>query len=606
MSDAGLAFVDGGLCPGLAAENGFCWESPLPQGNSLHDVLVGKGGFWVLGSGGSMFWVTDAGAVWTKASVPSVLDERADRFVNYVSFASAEGRTFALSDSEVVLELVDGGWKEHRLGCTLRRGARWVGVAAGPLIFVDSERNTCDFSGLAGVFGMPNAAESVWAVREFGDAGCFVSTSNSFSPCRGDKFSLTGVPAFTPWRSDTEWVSAGVDLQVRAFLLSLTAGGERVFETQTQVYAGAVFRSGSVAVSAQGLHWLVDGGVTLLQSATHGGMTQCFGVSAADDLVLAVGEGGNAYTWRGAPERVTPLGRGTTGADFVSLAATPSTPLMSSAGGNLFTVGRAGSVSGALPYAAQYGRDGTRVACDRPGTRCLLATNLADKTRGFAFGPPLFVNRFLVDGGPIREVTVSDAGWWFAGDGWPVGEVLPVDGGVIRVEDAGCSALTIAGGGGRLVAAGEGCAVERVAGQWGRADASVGRVTSSWVTETGEVFLGDRGGVWSQTSAREPFVFRALPPGFEALEVVSVWANEREVWVLAHVPGSERPESHVFWAVAKGPFSVVFTGAGYRSQFTARASVPLTIRAVRGNDVFVYLVGDTGLVLRRPLLAKER
>jgi photosystem II stability/assembly factor-like uncharacterized protein len=111
---ADLALTQGKLCSG-ANSGGWCWQNPLPQGNSITDVawaddLVG----WVVGDRGTILKTTDGGATWVAqaSGTDTMLVAVAAVDVNVVWIAGERG---------LVLRSTDGGatWRGFATGVDL-------------------------------------------------------------------------------------------------------------------------------------------------------------------------------------------------------------------------------------------------------------------------------------------------------------------------------------------------------------------------------------------------------------------------------------------------------------------------------------------------------
>ncbi|HRH34909.1 MAG TPA: YCF48-related protein, partial [Catalimonadaceae bacterium] len=92
--------------------NGWEWQNPLPQGNTLNDIFFidGQTG-WAVGRRGTIIKTTDGGVTWENKS------EYSTKVLNAVHFIDLQ-KGIAVGTGGIVKRTTDGGetWQETLLG----------------------------------------------------------------------------------------------------------------------------------------------------------------------------------------------------------------------------------------------------------------------------------------------------------------------------------------------------------------------------------------------------------------------------------------------------------------------------------------------------------
>lgn len=107
---ADLVLVQGRQCSG-AAQTGWCWQQPLPQGNLLRDYAGNGAKLWAVGDAGTILHSPDGGTTWRAQVSPTRLD------LAQVKFVDEQVGWVAGSYGELA-RTIDGGstWKPLHLG----------------------------------------------------------------------------------------------------------------------------------------------------------------------------------------------------------------------------------------------------------------------------------------------------------------------------------------------------------------------------------------------------------------------------------------------------------------------------------------------------------
>lgn len=593
-ADAGPRFAEVDPCLGLPAGNHFCWESPLPQGNALHDVLATDGGFFIAGAGGALLFLSTQGE-FSRLDVPLVdgapANDRALSWTRFVRFADDD--VWLLGDSATVVHYNGTTWAPTRLPCSVPHGQMDSRYLAGVRhvnntpTFVVSNASQCTQTA---PLGAPlSAADSVPVVLESGGS-CFAvvaAATNLLIRCDGTTLTPLPGPATTLW----PWLD-GVAVGGRDELTVWQPGGVTTpVASMGEYFAAGEFDAGAFFVGAQMGLWggLADGGARLFEARMG-----VFATARSGATRLAVGGGGGVWTSVDGGPWSTPLGVAAPSSNNLHGAAVTSDDVLAVGASGIIVTRSLGWHQLAFPEVLAYDSPSHLACSEGPAPLCVFGGRRADGGTVVAVGNTTDSADWVVTS--FSAPVTGAAG---GADLWIVGANAPArvegDRG-LGVEDAGCAITTIAAAGQAVVAGGPGCIAERSGSGWTTRAATQLPSTVSWLTPSGTVWFGGGSKLARHHLGTADLDAFSLPL---SVTITSLWASDLEVWVLGNDADGD---SHVFVSVDGGAFSPVAVGVGRENYYGSLVSLRHRLHVVRGSATEVWLFGDHDTMLRRPRL----
>ena len=85
----------------IFSQSGWFWQNPLPQGNTIYDILmIDNNNIFAVGDGGTILRSSNSGNVWTNSNNIENVYLRSAYFINNMTgFVSSQGEILRTSDS---------------------------------------------------------------------------------------------------------------------------------------------------------------------------------------------------------------------------------------------------------------------------------------------------------------------------------------------------------------------------------------------------------------------------------------------------------------------------------------------------------------------------